>query len=139
MAGRFSYSFDRETFHGSYDTRQEAVNKALEKLNELSDSPEIIYVAKRVPIGTGASGLAETVLTAMRRRVSDEIGDSASQHLRRVNEHQLAELDDELNRVVSSWLAKYELAPSHFKTTAISEHPVPHPSMSHPGNDAPFS
>jgi len=129
MDGCFSYSFDRETFHGNSDTRQDALKNALEKLNELSDSPEMIYVGKRVPIDPGASGLSELVISAMRRRVHDEIGGNEREYLMRINEHQLADLDENLSRIITGWLERYKLAPSHVKITAISEHPVPHPSM----------
>jgi hypothetical protein len=129
MAGKFSYSFNRETFNGNFETRQEALKKALENLGELSDSPEVIYIGKRVPLDPVPSGLGELVLSAMRRKVRDEAGDGASQSLRRINEHQLAELESELNRAVNAWLAKHELISAQSKITAISEHPVPRSSM----------
>ncbi|HWP39524.1 MAG TPA: hypothetical protein VNL70_01270 [Tepidisphaeraceae bacterium] len=132
MIGTFAYSFDRETFHGSYATRQEALKKALEKLPEIETTPEAIYVGKRVPIDVGSSGLAEMILAAMRRRVreqnSEEVG-VADDFLMRVNEHQLAELDDEIDRVIRAWLVKHELMPRQDKIVAISEHPIPQPSM----------
>ncbi len=129
MVGKFTYSFDRETFRGAHDTRQDALKKALDKLPELDISPEAVYVGKRVPIDPGSSGLAEMIIGAMRRRVRDETGDTSSQYLMRVNEHLLAELDDEIDRVIRAWLAKHELMPAHSKIIAISEHPIPQPSM----------
>ena len=42
-----------------------------------------------------------------------------------VNEHQLAELDDEIDRVIRAWLQKHELTPTQSKVIAISEHPAP--------------
>ncbi|HMB96500.1 MAG TPA: hypothetical protein VKK61_10715, partial [Tepidisphaeraceae bacterium] len=74
------------------------------------------------------SGLGEMVLGAMRRHVRDEIGDSASQSLRRVDEHQLAELDEALNSAIGIWLGKHDFIPAQSKITAISEHPVHQPS-----------
>ncbi|HEY1629476.1 MAG TPA: hypothetical protein VGF52_06435, partial [Tepidisphaeraceae bacterium] len=67
MAGKFSYSFNRETFNGCFETRQEALNQAIEKLSELSDSPEMIYIGKRIPLDPIPSGLGEIVLSAVRR------------------------------------------------------------------------
>jgi hypothetical protein len=96
---------------------------------ELENPPETIYVGKRVPVDPGSSGLAEMILGAMRRRVRDATGDASSQFLMRVNEHQLAELDDEIERVILAWLSKHDLMPTQSKIVAISEHPVPQPSM----------
>ena len=129
MAGKFSYSFNRETFIGNFETRQEALKKALDNLSELSDSPEVIYIGKRIPLDPIPSGVGEMVLSAMRRRVRDEAGDGASQSLRRIDEHQLAELDEQLNQLITAWLARHELTPTQSKITAISEHPVPRASM----------
>jgi hypothetical protein len=125
LVGKFSYSFDRETFKGLHDTRQEAYKKAVEKLPELDSSPEMIYVGKRVPVDPGSSGLAEMIIGAMRRRVRDATGEANSQYLMHVNEHQLAELDDEIDRVIRAWMQKHELTPTQSKVIAISEHPVP--------------
>jgi hypothetical protein len=131
MVGKFAHSFDRETFHGSKDTRQDALREAFDLAVKQEDRPDTVYVGKRVPIDPGSSGLAEMILGAMRRRVREETGfDAASnQYLMRVNEHQLAELDDEIDRVVRAWLAKHGLAPTQSKIVAISEHPVPAPKM----------
>jgi hypothetical protein len=132
--GKFSYSFDRETFKGLHDTRQDAFKQALAKLPEQSDSPETIYVGKRVPVDAGTTGLAEMILGAMRRRLRDQVGAAASEPLMRVNEHQLAELDDAIDRVLREWLTKHELMPTQSKVIAISEHPVPQPRMNGAAN-----
>jgi hypothetical protein len=89
----------------------------------------MIYVGKRVPIDPGSSGLAEMILAALRRRFREATGDNSNQHLMRVNEHQLAELDDEIDRVVRGWLTKHDLNSTQSKIVAISEHPVPQPKM----------
>ena len=127
---KFAYSYDRETFNGQHDTRQDALKTGLAKAPEQDTPPETVYVGKRVPVDPGSSGLAEMVLGAMRRRVRETTGDnSAADSLVRVNEHQLAELDDELDRVIRAWLSKHELTPTQSKVIAISEHPVPQPAM----------
>jgi hypothetical protein len=136
MVGKFSYSYDRETFRGLYDTRQDALKNGIAKLPEQQSTPEAIFVGKRVPLDCGTSGLAEMILGTMRRKLRDEVGDSGAQPLLRVNEHQLAELDDALDKVIREWLAKHELVPTQSKVIAISEHPVPQPSMTRPSNGA---
>jgi len=129
MVGTFVHSFDRETFHGSQHTRQGALKEGLEKLPQLESSPDMIYVGKRVPLDPGCSGLAEMILGAMRRRVREQSDGNSNQFLMRVNEHQLAELDDEIDRVIRAWLTKHNLQPTQSRVIAISEHPVPSPSM----------
>jgi hypothetical protein len=131
MAGSFSYSFDRETFHGNFPTRQEALQQAIEKLHDWDNSAQVIYIGKRLPFDPASSGIGEMVLGAIRRRVRDEIGDGASQPLRRVDEHQLAELDEKLNQVIRSWMSQHDLLPTLTKITSISEHPVPSAATSH--------
>src|SRR4051812_34485786 len=98
VVGKFVHSFDRETFHGSDETRQAALKAALDEIPQLDGSPDTVYVGKRVPIDPGSSGLAEMILAAMRRRVREGSGlDNISiDYLRNVNEHQVAELDDEI-------------------------------------------
>jgi hypothetical protein len=129
MVGTFAHSFDRETFNGSQNTRQDALKEGFQKLPQLESSPDMIYVGKRVPLDPGSSGLAEMILAAMRRRVREQSEGSSNQYLMRVNEHQLAELDDEIDRVVRAWLTKHNLQPTQSRMIAISEHPVPSPSM----------
>jgi hypothetical protein len=136
MVGKFAHSFDRETFQGADATRQDALKQAFDKVPQFDDRPDTVYVGKRVPVDPGASGLAEMILGAMRRRVRDETGDNASQYLTRVNEHELAELDDEIDRVIRAWLTKHELMPTQSKVIAISEHSVPQPKMIAAGKGA---
>ena len=137
MVGKFSYSYDRETFRGIYDTRQDALKNGIAKLPEQQSTPEAIYVGKRVPIDCGTSGLAEMILGTMRRKVRNEVGDAGAQPLLKVNEHQLAELDDAIDRVIRDWMTKHELIPAQSKVIAISEHPVPQPMMTRPSNGTP--
>lgn len=134
MVGKFAFSFDRERFNGQHDTRQDALKTALVKVSELENTPEAVFVGKRVPVDPGAAGLAEMVLAAMRHRMREATGGNANGYLMRVNEHQLAELDDEIDRVVKSWLTKHNLSSNHSRVIAISEHPVPQPSMQANGN-----
>jgi hypothetical protein len=126
---RFAYSFDREHFEGDLNTRQEALKTALNEVPRQDRLPEAIFVGKRVPIDAGSSGLAEMILAAMRRRVREQTDGTAGNFLMRVNEHQLAELDTEIDRVVHAWLEKNDLKPTQSRIVAISEHPVPQPAM----------
>ncbi|HVT88905.1 MAG TPA: hypothetical protein VHD56_08645 [Tepidisphaeraceae bacterium] len=130
MVGKFAYSFDRETFDGAFETRQEALKQAQLRLAQMDSDAQAIYVGKRVAIDPGSSGLAEMILGAMRRRVRTATGDNSSNYLMRVNEHQLAELDDQIDSVVRNWMNKHELAPTQSRIISISEYPVQQPSMS---------
>lgn len=127
--GRFAYSFDREQFDGALDTRQDALKSAMDRVRTLDTSPDAVFVGKRVPIDPGSSGLAEMILSAMRRRHREQTDNNSRHFLMRVNEHQLAELDDEIDRVLRSWMDKHQLAPTESRIVAISEHPVPQPRM----------
>jgi hypothetical protein len=121
----FAYSFDRETFQERVSTRQEALRLAMQKLPTLETTPDAIFVGKLIPVDISTPGLGEMVLGAVRRHLRDEFGAGGTESLRRVNEHELAELDDAANAAVREWLNKHQLLPLQEKVTAISEHPIP--------------
>jgi hypothetical protein len=125
MAGNFSYSFNRETFLGNYETRQEALKEAIKKLSLQDRSVETIYIGKRQPIDPAIVGVGEMILAAIRRRVRDELGDTASQSLRSIDEHHLADLDAEVNNTIRAWVSEHGLLPELSKISAISEHLAP--------------
>ena len=130
MVGKFAYSFDRETFIGAYQTRQEALREAQLRLTDVESAPQAIFIGKRVAIDPGSAGLAELILGALRRRMRQATGDNSSPFLMRVDEHQLAEIDDQIDHVVRDWMTKHNLSPTQSRITAISEHPVTQPAMS---------
>lgn len=121
MSGTFCYSFDRDTYHGQFHTRADALAAGLRHLTDEKMDGETIFVGKRVPFDLGLQDLAETTLKHMQHRLRAESAD-ATEPLLHVNEHQLADLDGRLQRAVSDWLIAEDLAPSGGKVTAISEH-----------------
>jgi len=50
MIGKYAFSFDRETFRGTFNSRQEALKAALEAAAHEADSPATVYVACRAPL-----------------------------------------------------------------------------------------
>jgi hypothetical protein len=119
----FAFSFDRDTWSGSYPTRQQALDAALKALKDRSDVPEGIFIAQWVETDPQSTDHAEAVIEQMRDRwhASSEAGS----YLDHVNEQQSADLDHEMDRCIRAWLAKHDLLPRPTKVRAISEHPVP--------------
>src|SRR5690606_13651287 len=123
MSPTFAYSFDRDTFHGSYTTRQIALEAALKALKDRSDAPEGIFVGQWVVPDPQTTDHAERLIEWMRERWSAST--EQGPYLESINEQQAADLDHEIDRCIRTWLAKHELTPRLAKVRAVSEHPVP--------------
>ena len=125
MIGKYAFSFDRETFRGTFNSRQEALKAALEAAAHEADSPATVYVACRAPLDPHAQGHAETLIQRMRRAVRADVGPEGEAFLKLVSDQELADLDHEIYRTIRAWLSKHELLLPSGKLAAISEHPVP--------------
>ncbi|MGC4031825.1 MAG: hypothetical protein QM754_08865 [Tepidisphaeraceae bacterium] len=123
MHGLFAYSFDRETFHGNFATREAALAAAGQALRQRQDMPEGIFVGQWAMPDPQTDGHADPVLDAMRSRFQSATGES--NYLSRVSEHDAADLDAALQRVIGDWLSKTGHAPRPTKVRAVSHHPVP--------------
>lgn len=129
MTTRYAYSFDRNTFYGSFATRQEAYYAALTRGTALTDKPEAIYVAERIQPSMQASGHASQILREMRRRAELEVGDASEDWLKNVPGGKQADLDKMIGEAVLAWLRKHEYLPTFFTVRGISETaPVAEPS-----------
>lgn len=122
MSNRFSYSFDRESFTGRFETREQAVAAGMKAAAARPDPVEAVYVARSVPVDPQADGHAERVVEWMRVRMLDRTGDGS--YLANVDEHQLADLDASIEHAIVEWLKRHGLEPA-CRYTAISEHPLP--------------
>jgi hypothetical protein len=127
MIGKYAFSFDRESFRGSYNSRKEAVTAALEAARNVEgDPPASVYIACRAPLDPHASGHAEDLIERMRQAVRDDAeAEAADAFLNYVTDQELADLDDAVERAIRGWLAKHDLLTASGRLSAISEHPVP--------------
>jgi len=133
MTIRYAYSFDRNTFFGSFATRQEAYYAALTRATALTDRPESIYVAERLQPSMQTNGHASPVLREMRRRAETEAGDAAEDWLKNVTGQQQVDLDSMLSQTVLAWLRKHEYQPTFFTVRSVSETaPVAEPAKTQP-------
>lgn len=123
--GKFAYSYDRETFKGSFDTRKEAVAAAVKSAMEMLNPPEAIYVGQRQAVDPGAAGHAEDIIERMRRTVFERHGERGADFLARVDEQQLADLDAAFEKTIQSWMERHQLGPHFERIGVVSEHPVP--------------
>lgn len=123
MSGHYAYSFDREQYHGVFETRELATQAGAARAVTLPEPPGTVYVAQMVGADPHCEGHAESLVQAMRRRVRQETSDQ--DFLRRVDEHQLASLDEAVARVLRDWLAGNGLAPAAMTPQRISEHALP--------------
>jgi hypothetical protein len=123
--GRYVYSFDRETFIGSFPTRDAAYQAAVVKASGMENTPTEIFVGERIQGDPQTSGHARAILKEMTRRARATAGEQAYSFLRQVTEQEEADLDAALERTITEWLARHERLPTFFRVKGISEYPVP--------------
>ena len=134
MHPKYSFSLNREHYSGAYPTRDEALTAALEAAQKSADSPQTVFVGRRVLSDPMASGHARAILANMNARARSEFGDIGSNYLANLSKQQIDNLDRSLDLVIRGWLEHNELLPSFSKVEAISQHSVP-PRMAEPAND----
>ena len=122
MYNDYAFSFDRETFQGSFATREQAAEAGLRAAESRIDSVAAVYVGKRVATDPQADGHADDVAKSMRRRMMARTGEAG--YLSAANEHTLADLDAALASAIIAWLRRHGLEPAA-KIKSISEHPLP--------------
>jgi hypothetical protein len=125
MSPQYSFSLNGEHFRGSYSTREEALADAIAAARRCADSPQSVYVGRRVLADAKASGHARMVLTNMAARAREEFGDTGSAYLARLSKQQIESLDESLEQAILSWLEHNSLIPTFFKVEAIGQYPVP--------------
>jgi hypothetical protein len=123
MMPTFAYSFDRDTYHGAFPTRQAALDAALKALRDRSDQPEGIFVGQWIEPNPCADGHADRLIECMRDRWLSS--PEAQAYLDDVTEQQAADLDTQIDHTIRAWLNKHGLFPKAVKVRAVSEHPVP--------------
>lgn len=129
MAGKYAFSVNGDQYIGAFDSRDEALRKGLERASGMAIPPQSIYVGRRVAANPQAGGHARAVLANMTAR-SRELSDAAGGYLGHLSPQQIDDLDSAIEYAVLGWLSKQELMPTFFTIEAISEHPVPSPSIS---------
>lgn len=130
---QFAFSFNRQTFHGRYPSRAEALAAAVQHLRGRESSVEALYVGQWVPGDAMTTDHAEEVLDSMRRRARRAEGDES--FLKDVNEQQLADLDAGIARAVADWLSRHDRVPASTRLRGVTEHAVPTPLQHAPDGD----
>jgi hypothetical protein len=135
MIEEFAYSLNGEHYRGAYLTREEALAAAIEAARRCDDSPQMVYVGRRVPADPMAWGHARNVLANMSARARQEFGDSAPSYLSGLSRQSVENLDKSMELAIRGWLESNELIPTFCKVEAIGEYPVPSPSSERPNED----
>ena len=119
----FAYSFDQETFHGRYPTRDAALAAAKKALRDREDMPEGIFVGQWSEPDPQTAGHADAIIAAMQDRVRQTTGET--NYLADVTGQQTAALDQAIATTLTDWLRRTGLAPQATRVIAVSHHPVP--------------
>lgn len=125
MKGTYAYSFDRESYTGVFNTRDEAVRAGCAAAERLHTQLTEIYVGQRVAGDPQADLHAWEVIKSMRERARTAAGDDSAGYLAHVTADQARDLDGALEATILRWLANYKLGPQFFRIEAVSEHPIP--------------
>ena len=123
MVGTFAYSFDRETFQGSFETRQAAKDAAFAALKKRQDMPPGIFIGQWAEPDAQTDHHADAVIAAMKDRWHRSGAEEA--FLPHVTEQQAADLDYALEAAIRSWLSKHQLLPKPTRVRAVSEYGIP--------------
>src|SRR4051812_46343967 len=107
----FAYSFDRETFSGSFDSRAAAFDAAVHRAAELNNQVDQVYIGLRVPGDPQACGHAREVIKSMRRRAASAAGENDGAYLANITPEQIRDLDGALETSLLRWLQNYRLMP----------------------------
>src|SRR5438105_3160930 len=134
---QYAFSLNGENWSGAFDTRDGALNAAIQKCSGAADPPGTVYVAEIVAGEAFADRLGGIVLREMRTRARTRGVDGAARWLRDLSAAQISELDAQLERTIVGWLQKNQLMPQSFKVEAMSEHstPVPHRGLGRLSNN----
>jgi hypothetical protein len=120
----FAYSLNGEHYRGAYGSREEALAEGLAAARRGDDSPLMVYVARRVPGDSMASGHARSIVTHMASRARERFEDGASAYLARLSRQQVDNLDKAVTQAIAGWLESNRLTPTFYTYEAISQHPV---------------
>jgi hypothetical protein len=130
MSAKYSFSFDRESFEGTYNSRSEAFAAALKKAASQEDAPTTVFIGERVAGDPQATGHAEEIIARMSDRARGVWGDEADHYLRNVTREQMRDLDGALEQVILRWLQLHQHKPNFFRISAVSEHQLASPAAS---------
>jgi hypothetical protein len=122
---QYAFSFNRENWSGAFKSRDEALAAGIQKSSGATDLPEAVFVGEIVGGDACADHLAKVVINELRDRGRQS--ESTAGWLRQVSPEQKAELDQQLERLLVTWLQKHSLLPQAMKVDAISEHPTAMP------------
>jgi hypothetical protein len=115
---------DRETYTGTFGTRDEAVHAGCAAADRLHTQVTEVYVGQRVAGDPQADLHAWEVVKSMRERARAAAGDDAAGYLAHVTADQARDLDGALEATSLRWLAGHQLGPQFQRIEAVSEHPI---------------
>ena len=124
---KFTYSYNREDYTGSYESAEHALDEAVRNAESMTNPPTEIYVGRIVTADPQATHHAERVIESMNRRAHVDFGEPAARYLKKVSKKQIDELDNMLQQTVLQWLDKNKLMPIFTRVTDVREHPMPFP------------
>lgn len=111
------YSFNGENFEGHFATKEDAIGEAKECITE--DDGSVIYVGqvKEVTVGVPVDWL----LDQLGEQACEQAGEYAQDFLSYVNREHQFELEEQLNKVLLTWMKKNNYEPNFWSVDNVEE------------------
>ena len=108
----WSYSLNQEEFHGVYDTKEEAIEEALDAIECDGDQQDVFYIAQAIEPKIEIDPI--NIIEKMQDQAIQEYDYYAFDYLNRVSREDIAELYDRLNKEFNDWQEKNGYKPNFY-------------------------
>jgi len=114
--------------NGTFDTVGECIEDVKTAIDledyEYCDSPTVVYIGETVPFGVSVD--STDILDRMAEDAWDYCGEAAEswEPYSLKKKEEIAELDDQLTKVVLEWMKKYNREPGMYRIDNINEYPL---------------
>jgi hypothetical protein len=108
----WSYSLNQEEFYGVYDTKEEAIEEALDAIECDGDVQDVFYIAEAIEPKIEIDPI--NIIENMQDQAIQEYDYYAFDYLNRVSREDIAELYDRLNKEFNDWQEKNGYKPNFY-------------------------
>ena len=113
---KWAYSFNGEDFTAGYDSKEEAINDAVEATAQLPFPNEHIYVGECEEPELNWTDQAENIIYSIRDYLNDEYGSDYVEYFEdQITREDEAGLDERVNAAIDGWIKDYNIKAGFFK------------------------
>jgi len=112
----YSYSTNEENFHGSFDTREEALLEATEEMGK----GKTVWTALNVPYEIDIND--ELLIEDLQERAGEHAGEIGSEWLQSISSEEAKKLNEMLLEAFNKWASETNNEPDFFGVEDIQKH-----------------